>query len=256
MKPPLLFQQYQAAFNAYLRDPEQQVQQSGINTERLGIYREIVFNNFFTSVSACFPVLHSILGKRRFSQLTRCCFNSHHFASPLFADIPSAFVDYVQTLDLAKQDLPSFTAQLAHYEWVELYVAKLPDKMRLTSPGEAVHQASDLAESFLQLAPAHMLLQYDYPVHQLSKKHAKLAASPAYLLVFRKADFDITFIELNAVTYDLLQRINSEQRPVNYHLTRLAQEILPNSPFQTVFEFGLQTLYTLYLQFAFVQNDS
>ena len=253
---PLLFQQYQAAFNAYLRDPEQQVKPPGINTKRLGIYREIVFNNFSTSVSACFPVLLSILGIRRFNQLTRHCFASHHFASPLFADIPQTFVDYLQTLDLAKQDVPAFTAQLAHYEWVELYVAKLPDKAPLKSPVAAVHQASDLGEVILQLVPAHMLLKYDYPVHQLSKKHVRLAPHPTYLLVFRKVDFDIAFIELNAITHDLLQRIQSEQLPVSYHLTRLAQEILPDSPFQTVFEFGLQTLYTLYLQLAIVQNDS
>jgi hypothetical protein len=247
-----LFQQYQAAFNAYLRNPGQQAKPRGVNANRISIYREIVFNNFLASVSACFPVLLSILGKRRFRQLTRHCFTSHYFGSPLFADIPKAFVDFLQTLDLAKYDLPPFTAQLAHYEWVELHVAKLPDKTQSTSPVVRIDQASDLAGIILQLPAAHMLVSYDYPVHQLSKKHRGLAASPTYVLAFRKADFTIAFIQLNAVTYSLLQRIQSEQVTVSSHFMQLAQTLLPHLPLQIISEFGLQTLYTLHLQQAVI----
>lgn len=252
----LLFQQYQAAFNAHLRNPTQQVKPHGVSSKRLGIYREIVFNNFSASVSACFPVLFSILGKRRFNQLSRYCFTSHHFASPLFTDIPKAFVDYLQTLDVAKHELPPFTAQLAHYEWVELYVAKLQDTAPPTSPVVVIRQASDLAETILQLSGAHMLLHYDYPVHQLSKKHTGLAASPTYLLVFRKTDYNISFMQLNLATYDLLHRIQSEKATVSYHFAQMAKKILPNLPLQSVFEFGLKALHTLYLLQVVVQNDS
>ena len=248
----LPFQQYQAAFNAYLRNPAQQVKPHGADAKRLRIYREIVFNNFLANISACFPVLLSILGKRRFTQLTRHCFASHHFDSPLFADIPKTFVDFLQTLDLAEQDLPPFTAQLAHYEWVELHVAKLPDITGATLPAAVIDQAYELAELIPQLPAAHMLMNYDYPVQQLSKKHASLAATPTYLLVFRTADFKIEFIQLNAVTFYLLQRIQSEKVTAAYHFIHISQEILPHLPFQSVFEFGLQTLQTLYLQQAVV----
>lgn len=251
MQPP--FQQYQAAFNAYLRHPGPQAKPPGVNAKRIAIYREIVFNNFSACVSACFPVLLSLLGKRRLNKLTRHCFANHHFSSPLFADIPKAFVDFLQTLDLSKQDLPAFTAQLAHYEWVELHIAKLPDKKKSSSPVAVIEQASDLAEVILQLTPAHMLLSYDYPVHQLSKKHADLAASPTYLLVFRTADFNIEFIQLNTVTHCLLQRIQSEQVTVNSHFTYLSHTLLPHLPLQSISEFGFQSLYTLYKQQAVIQ---
>lgn len=251
MKQPLL-QQYQATFNAHLRDPRQQPKPPGVNAKRISIYREIVFNNFLASVSTCFPVLLSVLGKRRFNQLTRQCFACHQFTSPLFADIPKALVDYLQTLDLASHNLPPYAFQLAHYEWVELYVAKLPDKMPSTSPAEDIRQASDLAKMILQLPTAYMLLSYDYPVHQLSKKHANLAASPTYLLVFSKPDYDVAFIQLNEITYALLQRIESEQATLTDHLTQLAQKILLHLPPQRVHEFGFQTMYTLYLQRAIV----
>lgn len=255
MKQPL-FQQYQAAFNAHLRDPAQQPKPQGANAKRIGIYREIVFNNFLASVSACFPVLLSILGKRRFKQLTRQCFASHHFNSPLFADIPKGLVDYLQTLDLAQHHLPPYAFALAHYEWVELYLAKLPDLAKLTDkaplPATDIRQANDLAEVIVQLPAAHMLLNYDYPVHQLSKNHANLAAKSTYLLVFLINDCKVEFIQLNEITYVLLQRIQLEQAILMRHLTELAERMLPHLPLQRVFEFGYETLFTLYLQRAIV----
>jgi uncharacterized protein len=163
--------------------------------------------------------------------------------------IPKALVDYLQTLDLATHHLPPYTFQLAHYEWVELYLSKLPDAAP-ASPATPVQQAGDLAETVLQLPAAHMLLSYDYAVHLLSKKQAQLAASPTYLLVYRKADFNIGFIALNAVSYDLLQRIQSEQINVSQHLQQLAQQRLPHLSLDSVSEFGLQLLYSLYQQQA------
>lgn len=251
MQPP--FQQHQAAFNAYLRNPAQQKKPHGIAAKRIGIYREIVFNNFAASVSACFPVLLSIVGKRRFGQLLRLCFANQHFGNPLFSAIPKAFADFLQGLDLAEHGLPPYSAQLAHYEWIELYISRLAvEAASTTSAATRIKHASDLADTKLQLPAAHMLVNYDFPVHLLSKKHAGLANSPTYLLVFRTPDFRVEFIQLNAISHALLQRIQSESLPVSIHLTQLAKTMLPDLPQQNVHEFGLQALHMLLLQQALV----
>jgi hypothetical protein len=251
------FQQHQAAFNAYLRNPAQQKKPHGIAAKRIGIYREIVFNNFAASVSACFPVLLSILGKRRFVQLLRLFFSSHHFGNPLFSAIPKAFADFLQGLDLAEHGLPPYSAQLAHYEWIELYISRLAvEAVSTTSTATRIEHASDLADTVLQLPSAHMLLAYDFPVHLLSKKHANLANSPTYLLVFRTPDFRIEFMQLNTISYALLNRIQSEPLPVTTHLMQLAKTKLPDLPQQSVHEFGLQALHMLHLQQAVVVIES
>ncbi len=251
------FQHHQAAFNAYLRNPAQQKKPHGIAAKRIGIYREIVFNNFAASVSACFPVLLSILGKRRFGQLLRLCFASHHFDNPLFSAIPKAFADFLQGLELAKHGLPPYTAQLAHYEWVELHISRLAVEAAPTnSTLHTIKHASDLADTMLHLPAAHMLVAYDFPVHQVSRKHAAMANSPTYLLVFRTPDFRIEFIQLNAISYALLQRIHSEPLSVITHLTQIARTMLPDLPRQNVYELGLQALYLLYLQQAVVVAES
>jgi hypothetical protein len=58
------FQRYQLAFTARLRDPKSQPPLTGVPNERMAVYEEIVFNNLFESVSACFPVASKVLGKR------------------------------------------------------------------------------------------------------------------------------------------------------------------------------------------------
>ncbi len=65
------FQRYQQAFCAHLRDPMCHPQPENVPTERMAVYKEIVFNNLFESVSACFPVAQKVLGKRTWLKLTK-----------------------------------------------------------------------------------------------------------------------------------------------------------------------------------------
>lgn len=244
------FQAYQAAFTAHLRHPSAHSKPTGVNAKRMRIYREIVFNNFFASVSACFPVLLGILGKRRFSKLVRQCFFAEHFHSPLFKDIPGSFVHFLQSLSPSTADLPVYTAQLAHYEWIELVLSRQVDITFADSLTEhAAEEADVLLHRVVQLNTVHRLLQYDFPVHQLSPKNNAIAPAPTFLLVYRMPTFEIRFIQLNAVTFQLLQQLQTSHQTVHQHLQHLAQT-MPQLALASVMEFGLQTLHSLHQQHA------
>lgn len=239
------FQAYQAAFTAHLRQPTQYAKPAGVDAKRMRIYREIVFNNFYASVGACFPVVRDILGKRRFSKLVRQCFASQPFKSPLFKDIPGCFVSFLRTHTPA--DYPAYTAQLAHYEWIELALSQ-----QVTAPpafAAAAATASTLLHRVVQLCEAHQLLHYDYAVHQLSKKHSLVETIPTFLLVYRTPEFKVRFIQLNAMTYQLLQQLHTQTATAHQHLLQLAQTI-PHFPSEDVIAFGLETLSSLYQQQA------
>lgn len=242
------FQAYQAAFTAHLRHPSVHSKPAGINANRMRIYREIVFNNFFASVSACFPVLLGILGKRRFGKLVRQCFFSQHFDSPLFKDIPGSFVDFLHSLPLSTAGLPAYTAQLAHYEWIELVLSRQVDSASAATEPTAV-EADALLHRVLRLTAVHRLLQYDFPVHQLSPKNNAIAPAPTFLMVYRMPTFEIRFIQLNAVTFQLLQQLQTSHQTVHQHLQHLAQT-MPQLALASVMEFGLQTLHSLHQQHA------
>ena len=63
----------------------------------MAVYREIVFNNIFGSVSACFPVCKSILGARAWRKLVREFFAQHQATTPIFREIPQQFLQFLKT---------------------------------------------------------------------------------------------------------------------------------------------------------------
>lgn len=246
---------YQAAFTAHLRQPAAHKKPAGISSQGMAVYREIVFNNFIASVSACFPVLMDILGKRRIKELVRLCFFSQHFNSPLFQEIPGSFVDFLQSTDLSALTVPAYTAQLAHYEWIELalsrQIAPTPDHFL----AETSLEVNDLLHRVLCLTAAHRLLRYDFAVHQLSKKNPVAVPAATFLLVYRTPEFQIRFIQLNAMTYQLLQRLQALPASAYSHLQHLAHT-MPQLALQTVVDFGLQTLHSLHLQGAITVDSA
>lgn len=249
----LAFQQYQAAFTAHIRNPSDHKKPVRVNDKRMAVYREIVFNNFYGSVSACFPVLHDILGIRRFKQLVRACFFHQQFTSPFFREIPKTFVDFLASFDLKKNGLAVFSAQLAHYEWAELYVSTL--KTQAIQPAQLDENlAENLLEKSLSLNPAHLLVSYDFPVHMLSKKHQPTEQMPTFLLLYREAAFNVKFIQLNPLTFELLQIVEAQPCSGRQALLKIAEKMQHPQP-ETIVEFGRHILEDLLKQGAvFAQN--
>ena len=235
------FQHYQLAFTAHIRDPSANKKPGRVQNTRMAIYREIVFNNVFSSVSACFPVCKSMMGARAWRKLVRAFFANHQAASPIFREIPQQFLQYINT----KIDLPIYFQSLAHYEWVELAVASLQtDLIKLS-------KTIDLLNEKPILAPAHMLLSYDYAVQSISKRHLPKGTEQTYLLVFRNAENKVKFIELNPITFQLLNLIKTNQLTGKQALTMLAEEIA-HPDVDAIITFGAEILADLAKQQAII----
>ena len=207
----------------------------------MAVYREIVFNNIFGSVSACFPVCQAVLGKRAWLALCKQFFAQHPASTPIFREIPQEFLKFIAT---AKY-LPVYFQSLAHYEWVELAV----NMQAIETP--KVSKTLNLLHEIPVLAPAHRLLEYDFPVHKISAKFKPKSAEKTYLLVFRNAEFKVNFIELNPMTFQLLKLINEKKMTGEQALMRLTEELKhPNT--DAVIAFGLGILQDLANQQAII----
>ena len=235
------FQHYQLAFTAHIRDPSANKKPARVQNTRMAIYREIVFNNIFSSVSACFPVCKSMMGARAWRKLVRAFFANHQATSPIFREIPQQFLQYINT----KIDIPIYFQSLAHYEWVELAVASLQTDLIELS------KTTDLLNEKPILAPAHMLLSYDYAVQSISKRHLPQGAGQTYLLVFRNAENKVKFIELNPITFQLLNLIKTNQLTGRQALTMLAEEIA-HPDVDAIITFGTEILGVLSKQQAII----
>lgn len=218
------FQQKQYAFAAHIRDPENNPAPSGVEDRRMAIYRELFFNNLHSLLGSTFPVIKKLLKPEKFRSLIRAFMVQHEAQTPYFLEVPQEFLAFLQDeYELQDDDFP-FLIELAHYEWVELALSvseEVNDTIKVDPDGD-----------LLQGIPVRSVLAwtyaYQYPVHRISKDYQPTEPGEAltFLVVCRKANDDMDFLELNPVTARLLELIEANVRDSGRELLlKLADEI-------------------------------
>jgi hypothetical protein len=232
------FQVYQLQFTGHIRNPHANPRPPKVPAKRMRVYTEIVFNNLESSVAACFPVAKKVLGVRVWNKLIRGFFIQHQCHSPLFRQIPEEFLRYLETAE----NLPPYLKNLAHYEWIELALAVADVSIDMVD----VDIDADLLDGRPVFAPALALFSYDYPVQLISPrfKPEQPLTQPVNLLVFRDAEDDVRFIELNPVTARLLGMLQVEPMTGRQALNKLAAEMAHPDP-EAIIQFGLTILDNL-----------
>lgn len=227
------FQRYQQEFCAHIRDPLQQPRPKNVPAQRMEVYEEIVFNNLFESISACFPVAQKVLGIRAWLKLTQAFLREHSANTPIFRKIPEEFLSFLST----QTNLAPYLHSLCHYEWVELLVSAMAENINV---GE-INPSGNLLAEHPALAQAMQLLNYDYAVQKISPRHKPTEKNSTQLLVYRNSEDVVKFVELNPVTYRLIELLQQETMPGEQALTMIANEIKHPQPEKTI-QYGLEIL--------------
>lgn len=214
---PLL--EFQNNFGNYLRNQEDS--SFGDAPKRaITVYQELIFNNIKGFLDKCFPICQRIISTEQWLALCQLFFKKSHLHSPYFIEINRDFVDFLYQQDLTQLKLPAFFAELAHYEWVELYVDIHTDEL---SPEQLAYPAGTLL-----LHPSVQSLHYQWPVHCIDETHLPTQTQDAFLLVFRNKNHQVTFVELGILSYALLEFLDENpcQNPsllVNKFLSSIQQ---------------------------------
>lgn len=237
------FQRQQYRFAAHIRDPQTNPAPTDVEDRRMAIYRELFYNNVQGFMADSFPVLRTLMDDEQWHRLIRGYFARHRASTPLFPEMPREFLQYLEHEREPADDDPPFLFQLAHYEWVELALSlsdQVPDWRYIDRDG-------DLLTGRPLLSPLAWPLSYDYPVHRICPEFQpqEPGAQPTFLLVYRDAQEEITFMELNPVTARLLQLID-EEHDLNGEamLQQIARELNHPEP-GVVIEGGRQILNDL-----------
>ena len=205
MSRPELLKKQLYEFAAHIRDPETHAIPENIEDRRMGIYRDLFFNNVQGFLSNTFPVLKSLYNEESWLSLVRSFYSLHRCQSPYFLEISREFIDYLQSEHQMREADPPFMFELAHYEWVELALS--------VSEQEPDLQQIDTEQSLLSghpvMSPLAWLLTYAWPVHQIKPEFQpqQPAEQPVCLIVFRDADDEVQFTEINLVTAKLIQQL-------------------------------------------------
>lgn len=210
------FQQFQQEFGRHLRDPRRARRPDGVPARRMAIYGELLYDNLEGFLLACFPVTRRLLGERRWQSLVRAFFREARCRTPWFREIPREFLDWLGTVE---RPPTAWLAELAHYEWVELAL----DVMDAEAPPH--DPFGDLMTGRPLPAPASMNLDYAWPVHRIGPDFRPRKPQETHLLVFRDAQDEIRFIELNRVTSRLVALLGNGRLCGRAACAQVANEI-------------------------------
>jgi hypothetical protein len=187
------------------------------------VYEELLFNNLNGFLLACYPVTRKLLGARAWTRTVRRFIIERRCHSPLFRDIPKAFLDWMS--EQAESLFPGlpFLPEFMHYEWLELAVSISPEE----PDPSMIDPDGDLLAGRPALNPSAQLVCYRYPVHLIGPRFKPTSPTPNCYLLFRDPSDAVRFIALNPLAIKLLSMIRDHQPIGGEALACLAGQTTP-----------------------------
>lgn len=242
-------QTQQRAFLDYIRRPHAAEVPEGFAPERLAVYVKLLYNKFDESLTACLPVIHSILSRNEWRALLLEFIAEHRCRSPYFRQIPDEFIQYLLHERQPAGDKP-FLGELAHFEWMEL---QLSISEAASVPVKALTDRQ-LLDDVPLFTPVIQLLHYHWPVQDIGPTFQPKAppTSPTHILGFRDSYDQVQFIALNPATARLV-RLLCNGYTGRQALDNLGSGLDEAASMQFM-RFGLQALAELHHRSAIVDT--
>jgi len=240
MSTSLPFQKIQYQFSENIRNPDDSLLLEGIETRRMKIYQDLFYNNIEGFVSNAFPVVRTLFDDSRWDKIIRDFMIKHRCHSPLFAEIPMEFLDYLSTHGQPLLDEFPFLLELAHYEWVEIAVVYADEEAVVSESSIDWIQQKPVLSSICHV------LAYEYPVHLISQDFIpdKTHKEASFLVVYRDGEDEIKFMSINAVSYRLLSLLDGTKTGAEV-LNDIAIE-LQNSEPETLYPMAIELMDSFY----------
>lgn len=237
------FKKTQYAFTAHLRDPEKNPAPEGIEDRRMGVYRDLLYNNIEGFLSSGFPVIRSIYNDDSWHRMVRDFFANHQSKSPYFLEISQEFLAYLENERKPQPEDPAGLLELAHYEWVELALNVSDETIDMdnTEPN------GDLLNEHPVLSPVAWPLEYQFPVHKMGPDNLpiQIPEQPTHLVVYRNRNDEVKFMEIKPVTARLLHLLQENENISGQQaLQQIAEEMNHPNP-DVVMQGGLSALQEL-----------
>lgn len=199
----------QYAFAAHIRDPLHAPAPAGVEPRRMAIYTELFFNNVSNLLAANFPVIRRLHDDEAWRVRVRAFYRDHRAHTPLFTEIAREFIRHLEARAEAGAGDPPFLVELAHYEWSELALSL----DEADADAVACDRDGDVLAGVPVLSPLARVLAYRWPVHRIGPDFVPEApaAQPVLLLLVRDPDDEVRFIEIDALTAMLVERLGTNR---------------------------------------------
>ena len=238
-QPRFISKQFEFAAN--IRHPDNPVPDD-VDDQRMAVYRELFYNNVEDFIANSYPVIREITDDDSWHAMMRDYYARHQAKTPLFPTMPQEFLDYLQNERDNSSD-PPFLKELAHYEWVELALALSDESITL----DDIDPNADLMEGHPVLSPLALPLSYQYPVHQICEDYQpeKPGDVPTCIVVYRNRQDEMGFLEINTVTFRLLQLLTGNENWTGRQAVECVATELAAVDQNVIIEGGRQALESL-----------
>ncbi len=239
----------QAAFTAFIREPDKAPVPPGCNPERMQLYHQLFYNNFDGVLEAAFPRLQASLSNEAWHALVRSFFAGVPQHSPYLADVPLRFADFLTEhsplpLNAAQQELVAYEAAL--------HECRIGADLAPESLGSP---PTNLLAAKLKPHPAGILLECAYPVHEPSFEPHTGEPSATWLWLLRDADGVVQTTVLSAASARWLVLLDAHaNQPAEASLSALAAEL--GQPVATLHDAALAQLEQWWAAGFFICNDA
>lgn len=207
MSPTAELHALQRDFAACIREPERSDLPPGVALRRMQVYRELFFNNVEGLLSSNFPVIRTLYADADWNALIASFLRDHRAQTPLFPEIGREFLRWLEQRQHEGRDDAPFLLELAHYEWAELALSL--DEQDIDA---LAHDADgDVIGGVPVVSPLAWVLGYRFPVHRIGGdfRPAEAPAEPTLLLLIRDRSDQVSFLEVNALTAALIERLQA-----------------------------------------------
>lgn len=250
----LEFQRIQHDFAGHIKDPKNKVKPADVDDRHMTVYRDLFFKNIMSFLDGAFPVLAEIIGTKRWQEIGREFFSRHQNKSPYFLEISQEFLRFLEGEFEPQAHDPEYMYELAHYEWLELFVAVEPEarvkgkvEAQVDSASELSASEKNVEHSVLILSPVVEGFLYSYPVHQISTEQPEVEENPTALIVYRGRDENVHFVETNPFTLQLLALLKESskaegQQPTGGEVLQSLLAKMNMNDNQAAYQGGLDTL--------------
>ena len=234
------FKDIQNVFTQHMRDPENNPAPEGVEDRRIGVYRELVYNNIQSFIGNSFPVLRKITADEQWHKMLRDYVNRHKAHTPLFPKMPQEFLQYLEHEREEYSEDPPFLIELAHYEWIEIALSLDTREIDLSK----TNPKGDLLNGKPVINPISVALAYTWPVHEISPTN--LPETPpeeqTYIIVYRKQNDEVGFTVLNSVSAKLIEYLQLDEKQTGHEiLSKIADELNHPNP-EVVIQGGLDIM--------------
>lgn len=181
----------------------------GLIENRVHHYRRLVYNVVDDTLRTAFPLTLDLLEENEWNDLVENFFANHACQSTSVWQMPKEFYEYVMDQQLKIIDKYPFLFELLLFEWIEIELYMMEDKIIPNYKSEG-----NIESDRLVFNPEFVVMNFAYPFH-LKNPNAITETDKGnyYLLIFRDIESgEVHFIDISYLFAWIILKINETKK--------------------------------------------